>query len=1252
MFAAGQSRAVVEFRLLGPLEAVENGQPVHLGGRQQRALLAVMLLRRNEVVPTDELVDAIWGARPPPTAQVMVQLYVSRLRKLFGPSSVVTRPAGYLFEVDASQVDVDRFETLVASAAGLEDVGETARLLRQALALWRGPPLVDFAYDDFAAAEHRRLEELRLAALEDRIDADLALGQDAALVAEIDSLLLAEPLRERLRGQLMVALYRSGRQADALAVYTEGRRVLVEELGLEPSEALRELERQILDHDPALEVATRREPGQAVRDERKVVTALFLDLADFGETALDPEDAQAVLEPFRARAHTELERFGGTVETLVGGTVAAVFGAPLAHEDDPERAVRAALACIDVVAEGRREAVQPIEVRIGIDTGEVLIGGDQHGHVIGEAVSTADRLRAGAPPNAVLVTETTHRATAHAIDFEAGEPISTPGRSQPTPVWRAVAPTSPIHADRTWARAAPFVGREAELDLLRDRLRFTRLETRARLVTLIGEPGVGKTRLLREARHTAEGFRWQQGRSIPYGDGVAYWAFAEIVKAVAGIFDTDTPSRAEQKLAQAVRMTVDEDPATVETQLRVLLGLESRDASFRRSAVFAAWRRFVTGLAAQRPLVLAFEDVHWADDGLLDFIESFRAVRTDVPLLVVCTARPELLERRPGWEPVIDLPPLSEGDTRVLLSALLGRESLPAAVETAVARVGGNPLFAEEYARAAASGGSGDVPVPASVHQVIAARIDGLELEQKALLQDAAVVGEVFWPGALTSIGGLDEAACRTRLAELTLRDFVTPEPSSAVANERQYTFNHVLFRDVAYAGIPRARRAAMHRQTAEWIESRARDDDVAELVAHHYQCAVDLARAVQLETDGLVDRAAEAFWRAAERARRLYANAEAADYFRRALTLLEEVRDPDPEWFTELTGTLHEGLGDVLVLAGEPEQARAVFARAEELVPRGDRVRRARLLRKQGYSLSMLQDRTEESAEALTAAETALGKRPSGKAWWEERCEIACSWLNLLYFTAPLEVFQDRLTADGPTVERHGTAWQRAYLLLCMGTSSMRRERYVPGEQTLEYVRAALAAARESGNVGGAAMQQFALGFALLWASCLDEAEIELAEALTESERIGEATLRTRCLTYLTILSRKRGDIVEARRFAELALEAARITHMEDYVAQAYANLAWIAWREGDHGRAEELAREAWSDWDSYLHTHRVWAWSPVFPLLGLALRAGRNDEAHELAEVLVDPTRQALPSELEEALRAGRLTDAATMAAGYGYL
>ena len=1244
--------ALVEFLLLGPLEAVESGQPVPLGGRQQRALLAALLLRPNEVVPADQLIDGLWGERPPPTASTVVQLYVSRLRKLFGRDRFLTRPGGYELAIEPSRIDAGRFEALLAAAHETVDAAETARLLREALALWRGPALVDFAYDEFAAAESRRLEELRLAALEDRIDADLALGRDAELVGETEALLAGQPLRERLRGQLMLALYRSGRQAEALAVYRDGRHALVEELGLEPSPALRDLERRILDHDPALEAQPRREPRRAVSEERKVVTALFADLAGFGETALDPEEAQAVLDPLAARVGSELERFGGTIETLVGGTVAAVFGVPVAHEDDPERAVRAALACRDVVAEAARaDPTLQFEVRIAVDTGEVLVDGD--GQVVGEAVSTADRLRMGAPANAVLVAEATHRATAAAIEYVVGQPIPTPGRPEPIGVWQAVAPISPIHADRTPARDVALVGREGELDLFHERLRATAADGRAQFLTLVGAPGIGKTRLLREARLAAEGFRWLHGRSIPYGDGVAYWAFAEIVKTVGGILDTDAPARAEEKLRRAVRETVAEDPEWVEEQLRVLLGLQPRDLASARPAAFAAWNRFLAGLAAQRPLVLALEDIHWADEGLLDFVEQLRVTATAMPLLVVCTARPELLERRPGWGPVVELSPLSTDDTRTLLRALVGLESLSDELETVVSRVGGNPLFAEEYARALADGETDDLRLPDSVHQVIAARLDTLAPETKAVLQNAAVVGEVFWPGALSSIGGLEPSVCARRLEELTRHDFVAPEPRSAFANELQHAFKHVLIRDVAYAGIPRANRAAKHRQTAEWIESRSRDDDVAELVAHHYASALELARATRQETEELVERTAEALWSAGERAGRLYANAEAAGYFRRALALLNEATSADPEWLAELAPAVGESLSDVFMRVGEHEQAEAELAQAELLVPPGDRVRRARLLRKRGYSCR-LQRRSEDEAEFYRAGEAALGTRPLGQAWWEERCHIAVGWLGMLA-SRPPDQLENGLTTYRPIVEQHGTAEQRSHMLGWVGEASLRRERYVSGEETLDYFRAGLAAGRESGIVMAVMWARASLGFALLLAGRLDEAEVELTEALALAERAGDTFGRASCLAYLTMLHRKRGDVAGAHRVVENALEAARAApafgDSDDYVAHAQANLAWIAWRKADYSRAEELAREAWNGWDAY-SLQRVFAWVPVFPLLGLALRAGRHDEALELAGVVLDRTRQALPPELEESLRAGRLTEAAALAAGHGYL
>ena len=1236
---------VVEFLLLGSLEAVENGNTIPLGGRQQRALLAALLLRPNEAVPADQLIDALWGERPPPTASTIVQLYISRLRKLLGRDRLLTRPSGYELHIDPSQIDAGRFEALLGAAAGTDDAAQTARLLRQALALWRGPALVDFAYDEFAAAESGRFEELRLAALEDRIDADLVLGRDAELVGEIEALLVEQPLRERLRGQLMLALYRSGRQADALEAFREGRRVLVEELGLEPSAALRELERRILDQDPTLEAASRPAPKRSAREERKVVTALFAGLACFRGTALDPEEERAILAPFSVRVRSELERFGGAVESLVGGTVAAVFGVPLAHEDDPERAVRAALACRDVLIDaGRAFPELCFELRIGIATGEALVGGGD-GALLGDALSTADRLRASAAANVVLVSEETRRATAEAIAYEAGES---------TGVWQAVAAKAPIRAERSRARSVALVGRAGELDLIRERLRRAESESSAELITLVGAPGIGKSRLLREVMGAAQEVRWLQGRSIPYGDGVAYWALAEIVKTVAGILDTDAPARAGRKLRQAVEEAVAEERDFVEAQLRVLLGLDAVDLSSGRFAAFTAWHGFLAGLAAKRPLVVALEDIHWADDGLLDFVEHLQATAAG-PLLVLCTARPELLERRPAWGPLVELSPLSDEETRTLLSGLLEFESLPDELEAVVSRVAGNPLFAEEYASAIADGQTGGLPVPNSVQQVIAARLDALAAETKALLQDAAVVGEVFWPGALVATSGLDASGCARQLHELDRRDLVMLEPRSVVAEQPQYAFKHALIRDVAYAGIPRAARVAKHRQIAEWIEAHSRDDDVVELVAHHYGSALELANAIRLPTDDLCERAAEAFWRAGERSRHVYANADAAEYFRRALTLLDDVGSADPEWSTELTLAVDESLADVLELSRDYEQGEAALACALELVPARDRVRRARLLRKQASSRQR-QRRYREALAALDAAEAALGKRPSGQAWWEERCEIGLGRLELGNYTfawMDSPHFQDLFDIYGPMIEEHGTARQRSMRLGGLAGLSFARERNATGEQTLAYGRAALAAAQELGDLRLECSTHWGLGLMLLWGGRLDEAEVELTEALALSERTGDLIDRTRSLHLLTLLQRRRGDVAGTRRLSERHLAAAQLTQLETPEDRllGQANMAWIAWREADYPRAEQLARSAWDGWSEYPQI-KEFAWTAVFPLLGCTLRAGRADEARELAELLLEPTRPALPPELEACLREDRLEDACAIAETYGYL
>jgi DNA-binding SARP family transcriptional activator len=353
----------MEFSVLGPLEVRDDGRVLPLGGNRKRALLATLLLNANRPLAIERLIDALWGERPPPTGATTVHVYISQLRKVLGRDRLRTTPAGYVLDVGADEFDRSRFERLVASARLAADPAERAALLREALSLWRGPALEDLRYEPAAEVEADRLDEERLTALEERINAELDLGLHERVVGELEQLTATHPLRERPREQLMLALYRAGRQADALEVCRSAQRRLRDELGIEPGVGLRRLEHSILNHDPALGAApalvlqvTERDRRREPREERKVVTVLFADIAGFTRRAeeLDPEDVRRLLRRFHEPVRAELERFGGSVEKFIGDAVMAVFGAPVAHEDDAERAVRAAFAIRDGVRRARR----------------------------------------------------------------------------------------------------------------------------------------------------------------------------------------------------------------------------------------------------------------------------------------------------------------------------------------------------------------------------------------------------------------------------------------------------------------------------------------------------------------------------------------------------------------------------------------------------------------------------------------------------------------------------------------------------------------------------------------------------------------------------------------------------------------------------------------------------------------------------------------------------------------------------------
>jgi class 3 adenylate cyclase/tetratricopeptide (TPR) repeat protein len=744
------------------------------------------------------------------------------------------------------------------------------------------------------------------------------------------------------------------------------------------------------------------------RRERKVVTVLFADLVGFTSRAeqMDPEDVAAELSRYHTQVRGELERFGGTVEKFIGDAVMAVFGAPVAHEDDPERAVRAALAVRD-----RAREEEELELRIGVNTGEALVTLEARpeageGMAAGDVVNTAARLQAAAPANGILVAEATHRATQDVIDYREADAVTAKGKAQPLAVWEVVDARSSLGVDVEQAPRARLVGREREVGLMREAFQRAREEQEPQLVTLVGVPGIGKSRIVYELSRLVDAdpelVTWRQGRCLPYGDGVTFWALGEIVKAHAGILESDTREEVKDKLHEAV------SDARLESHLGSLVGLGAGElgGGDRRGEAFAAWREFFEALAEEGPLVLVIEDVHWADDDLLDFVDHLVEWASGVPILVVATARPELFERRPTWgggKPnalTISLSPLSNEETARLIGELIEQPLMPAETQSELlSRAGGNPLYAEQYARILLERGE-LAELPETVQGIVAARLDLLEPEQKALLQDAAVLGKTFWAGGLATVSDLDREAVEERLHGLGRRDFVRRERRTAVAEETQYAFLHVLVRDVAYGQLPRAERAGRHRRAAEWIESLGRPEDHAEMLAHHYLSALELARAAGGEDEALVERARITVRAAGDRALGLNAFAAAVRLYSQALKLSTAGDQGRAELLFRFGRALHqtgddraegvlENAIEALVAAGSPDraaEARAYLselwwdrgkrdrafeqiARARELLGDEDSEARARVL----AGLARQQMLADENADAIRTGRDAL---------------------------------------------------------------------------------------------------------------------------------------------------------------------------------------------------------------------------------------------------------------------------------------
>ncbi|MGC4892204.1 BTAD domain-containing putative transcriptional regulator [Micromonospora sp. DT31] len=824
-----------------------------LNGVKQRATLGYLLLHANEAVATSQLLTALWGHDQPATVRKMLQNAVSNLRRMLPDVELETRPPGYALRVSPADVDALRFQDLAQRgraelASGAAAAG--AATLRSALRLWRGPVLADLAEDGVEWPELAVLNGSRLNVLEDCFEAELAAGRHFEVVSELVREAEAEPARERLCGQLILALYRCGRQVDALAAYRRTRAVLADQLGLDPSRELRDLERCILNHDPVLAPPT--EPGSRVtlapqpvseqeqcqahgsRAERKPVSALLVRAEPASRLGSgDLEEFDEAFQSLSVLIREEAERFGGTVHGNVASVWVLLFGVPRTHEDDAQRAIRAGLCIRDRIRawNSSRLGAGLLTVRAAVATGEALATyvereGTAAVDVAGGIFLRGDELLASARADEVRVCDTTRQVAGCAFGY-----VPLP-HSQGWAV--ELAPTAcSAHTLTT------FVGREREMILVTGLLDDARRRRHPHLVTLLGEPGIGKSRLVIELCQqiggTADPYRYLVGQARPFGDGTPFEPLADLVRMYAGIGPEDDAVTADEKLTRMVGDLFGGDArgSSITHELRALLGVGMSDPP-ACLAVAQSCRALLEEIAGHMPLAVVLEDLHQADDRLLDFIESLADWSRPVPLVVLATARPQLRHRRPEWgggeadATTVTLNPLSTAAINWLVNKLIHSQGLagPESHERQRApELGGNPLFALEYVRmlqegvslrrevalpATASGCSpeaGVVSVPHSVYTMVSAQLDRLPGSEKAVLQVAALLGGEITATRVASLAGCDQGEAQLHLEALDRKCFLQCVDGPGGEGERNYGFRDALVRNVSYSQIPRSAR-------------------------------------------------------------------------------------------------------------------------------------------------------------------------------------------------------------------------------------------------------------------------------------------------------------------------------------------------------------------------------------------------------------------------------------------------------------
>jgi class 3 adenylate cyclase/tetratricopeptide (TPR) repeat protein len=1011
-----------------------------------------------------------------------------------------------------------------------------------------------------------------------------------------------------------------------------------------------------------------RLPGR----ERRLATVLLCG-AEAPED-LDPEELSEVMDGAFEFCAAAVQRREGTVTRPMASTITAFFGAPQTYEDAPERAIRAALEIVAAAAQYAQRleqdrGIRGFRVRVGINTGQVVVGeAKPNGRVeytpMGDAVNLAALMKHSAPPGGILISHAAYRHVRGVFDVQAQPPLPVEGVSQP--VQSYLVKGARPRAWRMDSRGVEgiktrMVGREAELLRLQVAHREVVQGHEARVVTVVGEPGVGKSRLLDE--FTAwldlqpERVWYLRGRASAEGRSVAYSPWRDLFAYQFDIRETDSCLRALVKFRWGMSPYLEPEDADL---VGHLVGFDFAASSHvvgllnspsLRQIAAANLVRYLHALMTAHPVMVLLEDLHWADDSSLDLLAQLVDRLAGEPLLVVGASRPELWERRPSWGEGqeryirVEVKPLSKLFSRVLVEELLHKvRDTPEAVQQLVVEgAEGNPFYAEELIKMLIEDGVivpgaeewrvevdrlAQMRVPSTLTAVLQARLDSLPAEERQVLQQASVVGREFWAGVVAELAGAVEQPeeVQFHLRALRSRELVYRRERSVFAGTEEYLFKHNALRDVTYETVLQKVRQRYHAQVAAWLEGHAgeRLGEYLGLIAGHYELA------------GARSNAIPRLLQAGNRAAQQYANPEAIEHIRRALALLDETtaREFEVDARRDLAAQLYEGLGDVLARVGRQEEAQDAYRDALAQILPSDAIGQARVQRKIGNMWQSI-GQFEAGLQAYDLAEAALGQQPPAPSaeWWQEWLEIQNQRMALYYWPGKWQEIAEIVDTTWQALAQHGTAFQRTTFYANVNRMCFRRDRYTWSEEIHNSAQAALSASLESADPLQIAAGRFEMGIVSLFGRELDTAERELSEALTLAERIGDAVRRVQCLTWLTVVNRYQGRVAETLEFVPRSLDAAAAAHLPMYVAAAQAHLAWVKLRNGDLAGAWEDGQAAVETWKGVPQAF-PFQWMAYWPLIGVTLARHQVGDVIGYARALLEPTQQRLPDSLVENL------------------